>query len=258
MLETWKIRRRALTELNYFTLLRQIIKGIPFNLISPLHAGQIFGRLHKLSFQQGITMTENNILASVCQNFIHLICGIIGLYLLKDYWMPADFEVWSKTIIVLLTLYVAVMIIVITYFDRIKTIIYKKLTSIFKEFHLLNTTKFSRDDISFILLLSFFRYSVYVGQFVIILSLFTTLPGTILIPGTCVLFLIQTFIQLPVFLTVMTRGILASYLFLHMGISNENSQIASWLIFLINLGIPSIFACYFIWKDNKYVINEKI
>ncbi len=243
----WKYLIKKRQNISFLNALKATLSGLTLGLFTPNRIGEYGGRVLFLKKDKinGFILTT---IGSYSQVTITLIAGLIALFfaLPKDLNSFIDIPVYilQPAIIFLLG------IVFLVYFN-----IHKMPTSWIpwkiaqKHLSILNLIRFK--DLFIALLLSLFRFTIYTAQFLLLLYLlgseFPILKGLMMIS---IIFLAQTIIPTIALAELGIRGNLSIFF---LGMLTDNILailLASTLLWIINLVIPSLAGLFFIWKHN--------
>lgn len=249
----WKILIEKIQNLKFHTAFKAVLSGITLGIFTPNRIGDIGGRvffIEKGKRTFGILATG---IGSFAQFLTTIIAGIIG-FILFLFLFPEKtilnplFNKITGTI-----LFFSSLILIWIYFNIkiIKSILLKIpfFKSRERQLDYLSETKLA--ELLKVLLLSFFRYIIFSGQFYLILQLFdinlTLIQAYISIS---LIYLFNTIIPTTTLIELGIRGTLAIF-FIGMFSNNILGIVLSAsFLWIINLAIPSIIGSVFFIKNQ--------
>jgi uncharacterized protein (TIRG00374 family) len=240
------------TEVSYSNALKSIYAGASTALFTPDRLGNFIGRFIYLKNVDKKVVTA----ATMLGNFGQLISTITFAFI--SVFLALVFKV-SITLSQVNTIYlivpVAIAWLTLTYYfynpSQLLQLV-KKIKWIRKHQDTFNFLEdFSTAESSKILMLSLLRYVIFIIQFYLLLiALGINITGIETICFSGLLYLFTTLIPSPLLGNLGTREVIALLL-----LSNfENSEmalVASLLVWLINIIIPSIIGSFFVLKMNQ-------
>jgi uncharacterized membrane protein YbhN (UPF0104 family) len=249
----WKI---LIDKKQYFTLPESfiaILAGISIGIFTPNRIGEIGGRavfLAKGKRTYGIFVTS---IGSFAQFIATIICGLIGSILFLIFFKK-QIPLTAIPINVSLSLLVLLIIgLLWAYFNV------KKIFPFFARFRFLEKrqeqlsylSEIRANELIHILILSIFRYFVFITQFYLLL-LFFNVQLTFLeaLASISLIYLINTIIPTN---TIAELGIRGSLAIFFIGIFSDNITgilFSTILLWIINLAIPSMIGSMLFLKRN--------
>jgi MFS family permease len=240
-----------------------VLSGVSISSFTPNRIGEYFGRVYildKASHVEGILIT---ILGSMSQLLVTIISGTIALILfipgfLIEYTAPLSYLYQG---IILLAVVFDVLLLLF-YFNvpilatlRDKLLKGKQMEKIRRFFEVFS--KFSFRDLCRVIMLSFFRYLVFTGQYYLLLKIFSVpVPFFEAIVMISLIFLVISVIP-TIFLTELgVRDSVAIFLFgiyfSRTGMMNDEIRMgiltASTVLWLINLAFPAMLGTFFVLR----------
>lgn len=242
----WQLQLQPLERISFITAFKSVLAGCSITMITPFRVGEYAGRILYLKEENRTDAIPINILGSISQLFITLLMGTLGLIYLKlsgdDLRLFKSLPAYSGAVF-LSSGIIASGIFLLIYFRvgllirvvaRIKYV--KKFVS-----HLTLLNSFSRKQLLRILFLSFFRYMVFILQYVLLLHVMQAEIGFF----TCFKLLTVFYLIIALAPTIgftelplrAATGVLVLQLY-----SNNilGIQAASLGIWIINLVLPAI------------------
>jgi uncharacterized membrane protein YbhN (UPF0104 family) len=170
----WQLLMRPLERLSFITAFKSVLAGCSVTMLTPNRIGEYGGRIIYVKEENRLDAIPLTILGSVSQLFVTLLMGTVGLAILKYYkgdqqifqFLPA----YAGDVLFFLSIGASAFFLLI-YFRA--GLIVKLLGRIkrLKKFvdHIILLKTFSRKQLLRILSLSFFRYMVFILQYILLL-----------------------------------------------------------------------------------------
>lgn len=169
----WQLLLRPLEQVSFATAFKSVLAGCSVTMLTPNRIGEYGGRIIYVKEENRLDAIPLTILGSVSQLFVTLIMGTVGLVILKYYQGDAIFKFLPSYISdVLFFLSIAGSAFFLLIYLRAGLIV--KLLGRVKRLnkfvgHILLLKTFSRKQLLRILSLSFFRYMVFILQYILLL-----------------------------------------------------------------------------------------
>lgn len=242
----WQWLLSPLERMPFAIAFKSILVGCSITMLTPNRVGEYGGRILYVSPHNRLAAIPLTILGSMSQLFITAIMGTAGLLYFKIINQPIQFFSFlpNYTANIFLLISSSLAIILLLLYLRIGNLVkYLQQINFLKTFvvHLLTLNTFSRKELLRILFLSFFRYLVFILQF--ILLLYTMQVHIPIVPCFALLTLFYLVMALAPTIGFMELPIrAAASLQLLQAYSNNvvGIQVAALGIWLINLVIPAI------------------
>lgn len=254
----WKYSVSSFVKISFFKAFAAVLAGTSVSLFMPNRTGEFVGRIFAIPRSERVKAIFASVAASFSQLIITIIVGTVALFAFY-YLFPGNalvehgLESWIKIpaiIIAVLSLIFYFKINWFTYFFENWKILkkYSKTAQILKTFNTNVLFNF--------IMLSFFRYIVFVTQFYLLINFF----GIDLDFWSCALSSALTYYVvtiIPTF-TLAEIGIRGSVAVIFFGFfSNMYAEIisASTLLWIINVGLPALIGNVFVagFKETKIV-----
>lgn len=249
----WKKLIEKIARFTFFDALRIILTGITVGIFTPNRVGEIGGRIMFLNKGQrtyGLLATS---LGSFGQIITTIVNGLAALGLLL--WLfpeKAGLSPLLDTISIILALVILTLFIWI-YFNTkfIKPLLlrFSFFQSREEQIDFFTNTSFS--TLAIVLVLSILRYGIFTLQFYLLLKYFNISLGfTQTYTSIGLIYLVSTLIPTTTLVELGIRGSLSIF-FIGMFTSNILGIVLStFLLWIINLAIPSIFGSFFLIKKT--------
>ncbi|OFX28025.1 MAG: hypothetical protein A2033_14630 [Bacteroidetes bacterium GWA2_31_9] len=238
----WKLLVSKIENVNILTSYKAILSGITAALLTPNRTGEFAGRILFLKPENRVKGSFATFVGSIAQIVITIINGLIGLFVIFRFHNIAQFEKFNPVIYYSL-LSVILILTLFAYFNIGKIILtISKIRFLKKYSHFyLICNEYNFYELINVLILSTFRYAIFVIQFYLLFLFFNVnihfAESYVVVASTYfIMFLIPSF-------TLAEIGIRGSIiLFFGALFSSQLAGIlsASTLLWIINLAIPSI------------------
>lgn len=253
----WKLSVR-IQRLTYLQTLKSILAGTALSIITPQRSGDVLGRLVGFNSVNYPGLIAVQILGGMIQIAVVLMIGGMSLFWLNSIyaWLPVNAYTVSSAIVFVLFL----IILQAGIFKTSWTVALSSripLRGKWKEWlqsiNIIST--FSNSEIVFLYVITLLRYLVYTSQFLLLIE-FLGQPALnwINLCAVYLLFFIQAGVPLPPLFSLVIRGSIALHVWSMVQLPGFNPLIASYSLWLINLGVPSIFGAFvliYFKKDNN-------
>jgi uncharacterized membrane protein YbhN (UPF0104 family) len=247
----WEILIQKVSRINFFSALRIVFAGITVGIITPNRIGEIGGRimfLKKGERTYGLLATSLGSFAQIITTTINGLAALL-LLLLKFPETTGINPLLDK--ISLVIVFVILIAFIGIYFksEIIKPFLLKFsfFQSRKEQISFFSETEFS--TLLKVLFLSILRYSIFIVQFFLLLTYFNieiSFVQTYISIG--LIYLISTIIPTTTLIELGVRGSLAIF-FIGMFTPNILGIVLStFVLWIINLAIPSIFGSFFLLK----------
>lgn len=246
----WKILMQRIQPVSFFTACKAVLSGLAFSMFIPEGVGDYVGRT--LFMQEGnrLRSVPLNIIGSISQLIVTLLCGVTGLFYLKNNILPIDGlpGFWLNgllyAVITALLFFLLIFFKISWFTEWFEKIPFIRRHRIFVQ----SLEHFSIKQLTLILLLSFIRYAVFIIQYLIVFHLFNVNIPTIQAAfAVTVLFLLLAVVPaIPGIAELGVRGEASRQLF---GLFSTNAAgivFSAAFIWIVNLIIPAIAGTIFL------------
>ena len=251
-----------------FSALKQVLAGLTVGVFTPNRVGEYAGRLTNTHPGERKSIIAATLLGGVAQWIPLLYGGIVGLLLFDTIGIQ---EIQTELVqLVLVSLLGIAFFILYFHFNSLASFVsslIEKYTAGFKdkegwfwrkltyfEKYVLKATSLQVAEgyvRAQVLIISTFRYGIYLLQLVLALKFVGLDAGWgSLFAGCAILFLAQTFLPLPAVVQALARTELALLLWASFAPNPLSIAVASMLIFVLNLGLPSLVGLVIILRSN--------
>lgn len=239
----WQILMSPHIALSLNDALKTVLSGIALGIATPARIGEYGGRLLTSDPNHKPQVISATLLGSIAQNLCNVVMGLVFSY----YFLKSIFNVtYSDHITFSIAVVLQIGILIFIYYKLpkvakfverfLKWKYFLKISSKLKSLDLYTVPLLNK-----IILISLLRYSIYFTQYLLILKFlgvqndFLELSG-----GIASIYLIQTGIPLPAFLSILARGELAILVWSSLGIVELTALVATFILWFVNLIFPSL------------------
>lgn len=249
----WQRLTRRFFPTSFFQLYKGIFMGVAISMITPNRVGEFGGRLLSVDVSKSWQAFIASAVGSFSQMLVLISVGLFGAsYFTLSFLKWQGY--WMYYFIALGTFFIGLMIYSF-YNTRLVIQIGKKIK--FLQFlkpwlrHLNLLSEYQSKELTESLFISFFRYLVYCFQYLLIMRFFNlNFPLVPAVAGIASIFLFQTSVPLPPLLGLVARGELAVFVWKQFEANEISIMAATFTLFIINLGIPSLLGIIYILKVN--------
>ncbi|MBN2683372.1 MAG: flippase-like domain-containing protein [Bacteroidales bacterium] len=247
----WKQLLKPYIIIDSITAYKGVLVGLSTAIFTPNRVGEYFGRslvLKRDNYSVGLIAT---VTGSIAQILTTVVFGLIAFVFLFSYFPEMPFRYQNTMVLTLISSIIFMVLLLLLYFKIHKFIRFLFGLPFFKKIKQFEPElkAYSKEILAKTLFMSFFRYFVFVSQYLLLLEVFMVeilwYDAIIAISaGYFVMLIIPVF----TFAEAGLRGAVALF-FMEM-VSNSTLGILSSAIclWIINLAIPALFGTYIISK----------
>jgi len=252
----WQFLVRRIHRVPFLRAFAAVLVGTAMGLFTPNRTGEFLGRVLFIDPEKRIKAVFATALGSLAQFVITLIVGTVALGFYLMLGLPSALSGQFVNQLVMVLAFSSGMVALVVYlFPGIlkRTVDLIPFLNKWKK-HAEILTAYPRKELLRVLGLSFARYVVFAGQFMLALIAFDVSVGIGEIALTIPIIYLVTTIVPTVFLTEMAvRGAIAVSIFEEMGANTTAVVLATFTIWTFNLVLPSIFgAVLFLFAKIKW------
>lgn len=251
----WKFLIKKIEQLSFFKAFSAVMGGVAVSSFTPNRVGEFAGRMLFLKNKLDTRVVALTIIGSMSQLLMTFFIGLPGFFLFvaNDPFVGMMLRKWMKIS------FIAIPIIYLLIFWSLPFIL-RKLKVWFKNNKHMNyfiegTSILDISGLRYIFFLSFFRYVVFLSQYILVLSFFNVgmlwWQFLVFIPA---IFFIQTIVPTFAISEIGVRMTAAMAVLSFTQVPEIRIVAASTLIWVINLMIPSVtgvFTLLFSKLSNK-------
>jgi len=237
------------------SVLREVLSGIALSILTPNRIGEYIGRLAHFAPKYHVSILGLNVLGSFSQFSVTLMGGLLGLSFIGELvWVNIELDypyIYIIVSLVILCLMTGLAIIYANYLIRLVAFIVPRSWGSLLIERLDALIRLNMKLRLWILFISLIRYAVYVSQFVFLLYGFGLDISIVnAMSGVGLVYMIQSGVPLPTILSLVFRGSVAIFVFEILGSSGLESLLASYTLWIINLGLPALVGGGILFKVN--------
>lgn len=239
----WKILIQKYELISFFDAFKGVITGVTFGIFTPNRLGEVGGRIFYLKKADRFKATLVSFIGGAAQLFATIFAGLLAMYFfMEHYSTDLPKSVLGICVIAFLLSVLSFLVYLFPGFlNKISTSYLPQLKKYSGAFRFYTTEK-----LLLLFALSVVRYFVFALQFVLVLWAFNFqadfAPMLMMVALT---YLISTLIPTFAFTEIATRGSAAVYFFSFLDHNSIVILISSFVLWLMNLAIPSIFGIGF-------------
>ena len=226
---------------NFKQASESILLGISLGIVTPSRIGEYGGRVINLPPQHRSQGIQSHLLSSLSQNIINLFFGGIGGFLYL--YLYSDLSIYLIVAVSTIALIVSFLLTTL-YFGNgaVLSFVHNKLPDwISSKINVEFTTTFDDSVLNKALLISGLRYFIFVGQYVLLLVFFgIEVPVLAMVSGVALIYLIQSGVPLPPFLSMLARGEIAIVIWSMFSVSAISILSATFALWILNLLLPAL------------------
>ncbi len=246
----WRLLLKGTEEFSLLRSLQSVLTGVAVSVITPNRIGEYMGRilyLKNVNKIQGITVT---IIGSFAQLIITGFLGLSGLIYYISHIKQGN---WLT--ILLISSVILCGSLTYFYFHLYKIIEWTKGIPFLRKIriYLEIVKRFDQKQLLYILFLSLIRYIVYTVQFLLLLQVMMVFaPLVDLIFTIWLIFWAMAIVPTIAIAEIGVRGETALYFLLPLSANQLGIVSSSLMLWLINLIIPALIGCLFVYKMKIY------
>lgn len=239
----FKILMAPHTNISIKSSLVCVLGGLAAGIATPGRIGEYAGRLFTSDPQHKTEVISATLLSSIAQN----ICNIAGGILFSYFFLKSALHVtYDHPFAFLAGVLIQITFLMLIYYNlpklahMIEKVLPAKIVSgISRKLKTLDV--YNNDLLNKVIGFSGFRYMIYFIQYVMIIRFFNIDSALSNIAGNISgIYMIQTGIPLPAFLSIMARGEVAILVWSGIGVSSAIALAATFTLWFINLILPSL------------------
>jgi Lysylphosphatidylglycerol synthase TM region len=249
----WRPLLARYEDLSAWRAFQAVIAGISVSLFTPNRVGEFGGRMLFVRRANQWKSAVINWVGNFCQFMILLTGGTAGLLWFMERFLDPD--PWIARVFVWVALLSLSLLYLIFFNIRFllpaarRIPVLQKLRPYLRDVQIL--ADFRRRELLLILALSALRYGVYSTQYLLLLYFFGINTGILEgYGGIAAIFLMQSTLPLPPVAGLLARGNLAVYVWSFFGGNEAGSLAATFILWIINLILPSLFGTFFLLNVN--------
>lgn len=244
-LESFKFKFCLPYKITFIESIQKICKGFAFELFIPFGLGSYIGRVTFEDKKHIPDLIALSSISSLIQTTWNVLFGfLLGFPFMLSNFILEPFTLWNGLSISLAILFFLNLLFYLLTRTEFLQFLKSKWPEISKlEWSLM---RFKKKDYIIISGLSLLRYLVYLLQIAVALVFVSEVHFLVAVNTAAIFLMLVSMIYLPGFLSTLSRAAIAVLVFSYIGIGQNQSISVSWLIYLLNVGIPAMFGFYFL------------
>lgn len=251
--QKWRPLIRKHEPMSQWRAIKAVLAGTSFALFTPNRVGEYGARILFVRSENQWKALIANAVGNLSQYLVILSCGAGGSIWLAGRllgWGPAlqIAALASALLLLVLLFYINFNIgLVIPWIRRVPLL--RHWESFLREIHFLE--KIERQELTWVLVWSVFRYAVYSTQYFLLLQFFEINTGISAgYAGVATIYLLQTVVPLPAVAGLLVRGSLAVFVWSHFGANEISSLATTFVLWIINLILPALLGTFSLYSVN--------
>lgn len=245
----WHYLSGRVADVKFLKKIPQVLSGISFSIITPNRIGEYVGRFLHYPPESQFGIVGMNIIGSLAQLSVTLTIGLTCLMLTLDTLKPTLEIIWPDwALISIISSIVGILLLGYLSIGLIVKWILSKIHFKWLNGHKEKLSAMVGAESGYLMtiwVISAARYCVYASQFLIMIYFIgielTWWQG---LSSIGLIYLVQSGVPLPAFLSLVVRSEVAIFFFGLHYTASESVLMASYLQWLINLGIPAIIGLW--------------
>jgi uncharacterized membrane protein YbhN (UPF0104 family) len=254
----WQILMSPFETISRRKSLNTILAGVAAGIVTPARLGEYAGRLITSDPDKKGEVVAATFLGSIAQNLCNITGGLLfSYYFLKNYFHVTYLD--SATFFVVILIHIMVLWLIYYQLPKVVTKLgrFEKLAPYINKVAHINL--YSRPILNRVLILSLCRYLVYFGQYFLVMKFLGQSAESIsVMANIAMIYLIQTGIPLPAFISVFARGELAVLIWASLRIDALTALTATFILWTVNLIFPSLVGLWIIYKTDISKFLKKV
>ncbi len=257
----WKTLMKPFIKISTLEAIKSVLVGVSLGVVTPARLGEYGGRVLMSPLDKSREVISSTFAGSIAQNLINVVIGMVMSYFFLKSIIN---EFFSTPYLFYAVVLFQIIAMIVTYFYLRKMVNKMSEWSIFEKWKkmLSNVATIYPNDsklLTKVLMWSVMRYGIYFVQYLCILY-YLGIDAEFWILGSHVagVFMIQTLIPLPAFLSIPARGEIAIMVWQNIGILPIWALTATYVLWFLNLVIPSIIGVIILLISNKNKNNGQV
>lgn len=249
----WKILVKHIENISFSTAFKGILAGVSLAINTPNRVGEYFGRIIYLKEGNRLRAISLTIVGSISQLIITVIFGTFGLIFLRQFLSGTTNNLIGLSLLwidIIIYGSIGVSVLLVLIYFRLSFLIrlVEKIPFVTKYVYFIQKLEdFEWKELSTILILSLFRYSVFIIQYVLLLQVFDVNIG---LWQSCwltfVMFLVMAVVPTIALAELGLRGQVSLLLYGILSTNTLGIVLTASGIWLINLVVPALAGSLFI------------
>ncbi len=252
----WKFLIKNIEQLSFFKAFSAVMGGVAVSSFTPNRVGEFAGRMLFLKNKLDPRVVALSVIGSTSQVIMTFFLGITGFFLFvnSDPWVGAMLGKWTKVSFIVIPIIIIIIFWSLPLFFRKLKVWFKSnkhINYFFEGISFLNIS-----GLTYISFLSFFRYSIFLSQYILVLSFFNVgmlwWQFIVFVPA---IFFVQTVVPTFAIAEIGVRMTAAMAVLRFTNVPEIQIVAACLLVWVINLMIPSIIGAFALFL-TKFTAKE--
>ena len=245
----WKIITQPVEEISFKTAMQSVYSGVCLGNLAPGRATEFIAKIYFFKIENRSQIAVLHFVGGMFQLAISIVFGLVALFF-KFKNFNAD-NVWIAYLVSVLAVVVfGFFVLCLFKLPKILAFVYKKISKQ-KNINSGFNYVFTKSQLFKLIAFSTIRYFVFSVQLFLLLFLFYQGPFSLqIVFGIWLYFLIVSIVPMISFIEAAIRAAVALIVFKDCGISNAALALASILIWILNIVVPSIAGYFILIKQN--------
>lgn len=248
----WQYLAAKLEKITFLSAMKGVLAGLCLGFITPHALGDYVGRMYFMQLKQKLNAIGAILLARISLFYVTLFYGVMGFLLIfgSDNFATNFYNI--NTIIALSFIFLIFFFLIFNYEYFSKYFIKIKFYARFIHPYIKIIGDYTISQLCYTFVLSFFRYVIFTIQYLLILDFFEVDAFNVLVAASvCLIFFTKSIFPSFNFLSdVGIREAAALFFLGNIGIAQPTIIVASLIVWLINILIPSLAGLVIILGSN--------
>lgn len=237
----WQLLIRPFHYLSFLEASKSILVGLSLGIVTPSRVGEYGGRIIGIPNDLKAQGLKAHFLSSLSQNIVNITAGCIGAFVfLTQYYIVS-----STFIVAIVTIGLVFSLLLLSLFygnDYVIRFAKTKLPSRWTAKIDIGLSNYNESQVlNRAVLISSIRYVIFVSQYVLLLYYFgLDIPLLAMVSGVTLIYLIQSGIPLPPFISMLARGEIAIVIWSIFSASALSILSATFTLWILNLLLPAL------------------
>jgi Lysylphosphatidylglycerol synthase TM region len=251
----WKLLCKPYGQLSSNQAIRSVLSGLSLGILTPGRIGEYGGRILATPITSKSGIVSATFVGSMAQNICNIGIGfLLSVPLIQQILGNKTMESnWSYGLI-----FLQIIMLIVLYFNMHRCIVWvgrwMKISRFNRYFAAWgNLEPYTNGVLINVLIWSICRYMLYFLQYAMLMKFLGVETSFIdLVSGVAAIYMIQSMVPLPAFLSILARGELAILVWSIFGVSPLVSITATFSLWITNLIIPACFGMIFLIKSDLW------
>ncbi len=253
----WQLLMSPFTEIDLRKAIKIVLAGIATGIFTPGRIGEYAGRALTSDKDKKPEVITATLLGSIAQNCWNIAGGLaFSYYFLKNVFPVTN--AWFFPFIILIAIQIVLLLLLYYNLPKVVDVVTNKTWLRKYKNRLESLRLYSKSILHRVLLWSLLRYTIYVGQYLLMMKIFSVdVPIWMMLANITGIYLIQTGLPLPTIMSIVVRGEIAIIVWSASGVSSVVALTATFLLWIINLIVPALAGLIILAKTDFYHYFKK-